>query len=215
MWKVMATLSLAWATLALPAHALEPDRTVTGSSVYSTHDPKLRIDLPSPARYLGADRWILGGYDDCEMHLFAETDAKQQTGRLYWVQFEAYVPEKPDLHHNYSGSRQIKIAGLDFYLDTWVDDSHAPVTPDSDDAHMRELLSSKGVHLADGMIYVRLVHLPDAEKRHEVMVIYGENIAPTGFTAAQLGKRGAERSRWSSIEQGLIQRALAQVKVTP
>ena len=36
-----------------------------------------------------------------------------------------------------------------------------------------------------GMKYVRLVHLLDEQKRRELMIIYGENLAPTGFTAAE------------------------------
>ena len=30
-------------------------------------------------------------------------------------------------------------------------------------------------------MYVRLVHLLDKEKRKELMIIYGEDLAPTGF----------------------------------
>ena len=36
-----------------------------------------------------------------------------------------------------------------------------------------------------GMKYVRLVHLLDEQKRRELMIIYGENLAPTGFTPAE------------------------------
>ena len=39
------------------------------------------------------------------------------------------------------------------------------------------------------MMDVRLVHLLDAEKRKELMIIYGEDLASTGFTAADLRKR--------------------------
>ncbi len=34
------------------------------------------------------------------------------------------------------------------------------------------------------MKYVRLVHLLDEQRRKELMIIYGEDLAPTGFTAA-------------------------------
>lgn len=126
MWKTMASASLALACLALPAHGQTPDRTVSGTSVTSTHDPKIRIDLPASAQYVGADRWLLLGFDDCEMHLFVDADADKHIQRLYWVQFEAYIPERPDMHHDYSGSRHITINGLDFYLDTWVQDASQP-----------------------------------------------------------------------------------------
>lgn len=213
MWKTIATLSLAQAVL--PAHALQPERSVTGTAISSTQLPKIRIDLPTDATYLGADRWILGGYDDCEMHLFVEADADRKIQRLYWVQFEAYVPDKPELHHNYSGSRHLTVGGIDFYLDTWVRAGAHPVTSDSDEARAHDMISARGYHLpADGM-YVRLVHLPDAQKRHEVMIIYAEDLASTGYTAEQLGKQGAEHDQWPQIEKALIQRALTRIAVHP
>jgi hypothetical protein len=211
MWKKLAMLSLAMACMALPAHAQEPERTVHGSSVISTLDPKIRVDLPASAQYVGADRWLLLGFDDCEMHLFVDADAGKHIQRLYWVQFEAYIPERPEAHHDYSGSRHITIDGLDFYLDTWVSDASQPTEKDSDGDHERRLLAAKGFKRPANGMYVRLVHLPDAEKRKELMVIYGEDLAPVGFTAAALGEHGEAHDRWAGIEKGLIERAMRHV----
>ncbi len=215
MWKTMAMASLTLACLVLPAHGQTPERTVRGTTVISSHDPKIRIDLPASAQYVGADRWLLLGFDDCEMHLFVDADADKRIQRLYWVQFEAYIPSRPELHHDYAGSRHVTINGLDFYLDTWVQDANEPSEPGSDGEHQRQLLAAKGyLRPANGM-YVRLVHLPDAQKRKELMVIYGEDLAPTGFTAAQLGKGGAEHARWPAIEKALIERAREHVSFQP
>ena len=41
-----------------------------------------------------------------------------------------------------------------------------------------------------GMMYVRLVHLLDEQKRKELMIIYGEYLAPTGFSVADLSQGG-------------------------
>lgn len=64
-------------------------------------------------------------------------------------------------------------------------------------------------------MYVRLVHLPDAQKRKELMVIYGEDLAPTGFSAAQLGEHGAAHDRWPAIEKALIERVQSRVTFSP
>jgi hypothetical protein len=214
MWKTMATLSLALAC-ALPALAAEPERTVSGSTVTSTHDPKIRVDLPTTATYVGSDRWMLLGFDDCEMHVFVDAGPDKRIQRLYWVQFEAYIPERPELHHDYSGSRHITINGLDFYLDTWVQDAGQPAEKDSDGDHQRRLLAAKGYQRPANAMYVRLVHLPDAQKRKELMVIYGEDLASTGFTAAQLGEHGTAHDRWPAIEKALIDRAQQRVSFQP
>lgn len=36
------------------------------------------------------------------------------------------------------------------------------------------------------------------------MIIYAEDLAPTGFTAADLQKGGKARNQWPAIEKGLI-----------
>lgn len=64
-----------------------------------------------------------------------------------------------------------------------------------------------------GMMYVRLVHLLDEQKRKELMFIYGEDLAPTGFTAADLKKSGKAYDQWPAIEKSLIERAEKKIKI--
>ena len=56
-------------------------------------------------------------------------------------------------------------------------------------------MHAKGYRMPEAMIYVRLVHLLDKGKRKELMAIYGEDLAPTGFTAAELSEGGKARDR--------------------
>jgi hypothetical protein len=46
------------------------------------------------------------------------------------------------------------------------------------------------------MIYVRFVHLLDEQKRKELLIIYAEDVASTGLTAAELHEGGAAYGRW-------------------
>jgi hypothetical protein len=50
------------------------------------------------------------------------------------------------------------------------------------------------------------VHL-DATRRKELMIIYSENLAQTGYTALQLKDGGKDHEKWAAIEDGLIRRA--------
>jgi hypothetical protein len=47
----------------------------------------------------------------------------------------------------------------------------------------------------------------DEQKRKELMIIYGEDVAPTGFTTAELLPGGKAYGQWPAIEKGLIERA--------
>ena len=64
-------------------------------------------------------------------------------------------------------------------------------------------------------MYLRLVHLLDNEKRRELMIIYGEDLAPTGFTAAELSEGGKAHDRWPGIADALLDRAERRIMVEP
>ncbi len=83
---------------------------------------------------------------------------------------------------------------MDFYVDTWVRPNDAEIQPGSDRDHIEALIRAKGHKMPAGMMYVRLVHLLDEQKRKELMIIYAEDVAPTGLTVARTGTRGAKHT---------------------
>ena len=190
-----------------------PERKVAGKAVISERDPAVRIELPQTAHYVGADRWELYGIADCELHAWVEADAQRNVRRLYWVQFEGYLPSRPDLHHTYDSPKHATIGGRDFYVDSWVRTKDAKTEPGSDREHIEALVRAKGNRMPEAVMYVRLVHLLDKDKRKELMIIYGEDLAPTGFTAVELSEGGKAHDRWPGITDGLLERAKRNIKV--
>ena len=199
----------------LAEQSAAPERKVTRSAVLSAQDPGVRVQLPESAQYVGADRWVLYGIADCELHAFVEADPQKNVQRLYWVQFEGYLPTKPDLHHRYDSPRHAAIGGLDFYVDTWVRPDTAQTQKGSDREHIEALLRQKGYRMPAGMMYVRLVHLLDQQKRKELMIIYGEDLAPTGLSAADLSEGGKAFAKWPVIDKDLVERAKQKIAVQP
>lgn len=197
----------------LAAQTAAPERKVAGHTIVSERDPSLRIKLPQSAAYVGADRFVLYGIADCELHAFVESDAHKNVQRLYWVQFEAYLPSKAGLHHTYDSPRHTTIAGLDFYVDTWVRAAGEKTTPGSDLEHIQALVRAKGYKWPAAMMSVRLVHLLDPAKRKELMIIYSEDLAPTGFTADDLHPGGKAHDQWPAIEKDLIERAKENIRI--
>lgn len=193
------------AQTAPPEHQVE--RHVAGNVITSERDPALRIELPKAVNYVGADRWVLYGIADCELHAWVAVDGQKKIRQLYWVQFEGYVPSHPDLHHTYDSPKHATIGGEDFYVDSWVRAKDAKTDAGSDREHIEALVTAKGYRMPEGMMYVRLVHLLDKEKRKELMIILGEDLAPTGFTAADLSEGGKKYDQWPGIADGLLERA--------
>jgi hypothetical protein len=195
---------------------LKPERKVAGHVITSERDPAVRIELPKAAHYAGTDRWVLYGIADCELHAWVETaeaDPQKTVRRLYWVQFEGYVPSRPDLHHTYDSPKHTTIGGMDFFVDSWVRTKDAKTEAGSDREHIEALVRAKGYRMPEGMMYVRLVHLLDKEKRKELMIIYGEDLEPAGLTAADLSEGGKAHDRWPGIADGLLQRAEKDIAI--
>ncbi|MDE2184635.1 MAG: hypothetical protein KGJ78_16570 [Alphaproteobacteria bacterium] len=209
------------ASLLVPA-AAAPARTVSGDVVVSPRDPAVRIRLSKDLHYVGTRRFVLrdrrlGAFDDCQLYAFVKP--RQGALRsLTWVQFEAYRPGHPELHHTYDSPRHATIGGLDFYVDTWVSAGMARPEPGSDEEQFYALLAAHG-YARVPMMFVRLVHLTDATKRKELMIIHGEEL-PSGLRAGDLQKGGAAYARWPAIERELIGRtedgiAISAVPIRP
>jgi hypothetical protein len=197
----------------LTAQTTPTERKVLGNVVTSERDPAVRIELPKAVRYVGADRWVLYDIADCELHAFVEADAQKNVQRLYWVQFEGYLSSRPDLHHTYDSPKHATVGGMDFYVDTWVRTKDASTESGSDREHIEALVRAKGYRMPEAMMYVRLVHLLDNEKRKELMIIYGEDLAPTGFTASELSEGGKAHDRWQGIADAMLERAERRIAI--
>jgi len=206
-------LLLFLASCFLAAQSTAPERTVNGNVITSARDPKIRITVPQSAKYLGADRWPLYDLADCELHAFVDPGKDKNVQRLYWIQFEGYLPSKPEMNYTYDSPQHATIGGLDFFVDTWVRPNDAPVRPGSDREHVEALVRKGGYSIPAGMMYVRLVHLLDETRRRELMVVYGEDLAPTGFTASDLDEHGKAHDRWTEIAKGLVERAQQKIRV--
>lgn len=186
-------------TIAAQALQPQPVRLVTANVVTSNRDPAVRITLPKQMRYVGTDRWILFGIANCQLFAFVDADPNKRVRRLYWVQFEGYVPSMPKLHHKYDSKEHATMGGMDFFVDTWTGSS-TPSKPDiepladfirskgytvpsgintgSDEQHIDALIASKGYKLPAKLSSVRFVHTLDAARK-ELMIIYSEQSSST------------------------------------
>jgi hypothetical protein len=192
-----------------------PERQVQANVVISQRDPKIRIQLPSSVQYVGADRWPLYDIADCELHLFVEATREKRIERLYWIQFEQYLPSRPELHHTYPFTKTDTLNGLLFDVRARFGPGNERSKPGSDREHVQALLRAKGYTMPDAMMNVRLVHLLDNQKRKELMIIYAEDLQPAGFSLDDLMPGAKHAGEWATLEAGLIRRAKAAITLFP
>lgn len=206
------------ALLCCPALASDypsPERHVQANVITSERDPKIRIQLPSSVQYVGAARWPLYDIADCELHVFVDATPQKKIEHMYWVQFEQYLPSRPELHHIYPFTKTDTLSGLLFDVRARFGPGNETSKPGSDSEHVQTLLRAKGYMMPEATMNVRLVHLLDEGKRKELMIIYAEDLGPTGFSLNDLMPGGKHASEWPSLESGLIRRAKAAITLSP
>src|SRR5438105_4230147 len=98
----MKTFTLALVVLVCLAAAaqdeLKVERTVEGNTLTSQSLPSARLTFAAPFRYVGAQRFVLYGVADAEQHFFVDADKAGHIRRLYWLQFEHFLPSNTDAY---------------------------------------------------------------------------------------------------------------------
>ena len=200
-WLVVAITSLV--TLFTPAFAQSASsppeqkpaqqlsRTVKGQVLTSTETPAVKLEFDKAFKYAGGHDFILYEVARAEQHFFVDADKEGRIKRVYWVQFEGYLPSNTHTYR-YKVNKTVSIGGLEFIADAYARNIKGNQgRPDSDGARARAFLESKGYRMAsDDMLSQRLVHLVDEAKRNELMIIYMEDLSGTGLTAADLAAGG-------------------------
>jgi hypothetical protein len=189
-------------------------RSVKDQILTSTEMPAVRIEFDKEFKYVGGQSFILYDVAHAEQHFFLDADEEGRVKRMYWVQFEGYLPTNSNVYR-YQVTKTHVIGGLEFIADAYARNMKAsPRRPDSDGARTWAFLEGKGYRMAsDEVLSQRLVHLVDEAKRNELMIIYVEDLSGTGLTAADLAEGGRAAPEWGEISKGLLDRAVKGMKV--
>ena len=189
-------------------------RTAKGNTLSSPELPKLKLRFDDDFKYAGGQSFILYNVARAEQHFYVDADQDGKVSRLYWVQFEGYLPSNT-YAYDYDSPKKVTIGGLEFFADVYarkVDPKEG--RPDSDGNRAREFLLSKGYKVAgDEVMMQRLVNMVTPDNRTELMIIYLEVLTPTGLTAADLNKGGKAESKWPEISAGLLKRAIEDLRI--
>ena len=189
--------------------------SVEGSVLSSSGFPTGAISMAPTLTYVGRDLFVLYGVASCEIHLFVEAARDGRVLRLYWFQFEGYLPSWIPRSYDYSDDAyRTPIGDKEFYDSVSyynVTDSRDEWRADSDIMHVIRLLKSQGYRLEDDVMRIRFVHL-DEEKKKELMIIYMEDLAQHDLTVSRFdGPEG--QSRWDDIQAAMRVRALSGMTI--
>jgi hypothetical protein len=192
----------------------QPTRSVKGQIITSSEKPAVRLEFDKGFRYVGGQNFILYNVARAEQHFFVDADKDGRIKRMYWVQFEGYLPTNTNAYR-YRVNKTVNIGGLEFIADAAARNIKSNQgRPDSDGARARTFLESKGYRMAsDDVLWQRLVHLIGDAKRDELMIIYMEDLSGMGLTAADLASDGKAAGQWDGMAGGLLDRATKGLKI--
>jgi len=151
------------------------EREVKGQTIVSNQLPAADLTVSDDFRYVGSQVVDLYGVADAEQHIFTTPDTSGPVSRVYWFQFEHYLPTNSHTY-SYRADRTVDVGGLQFIYDVQGFSNYGGAVrdPRSDGAAVVALLAKH--HLAVPLRFgrVRMFHLPTADHRSELMIIYGE-----------------------------------------
>jgi hypothetical protein len=213
----LAILSLALCCLSSApfAQPLAPTRTVSGNVVTSQADPSVQIQVEPKAVYVGTARFVLFGTADCEIHLFVDADASKRIRRVYWIQFEAYLPTHPTLRYTtLSSYTPLEMSGLPFFQRARFGQSTDVPRADSDAEKAYALLKQYGYAFPAETMNVTYKHF-FADMRKELLLMVIEDMSLANTTFAQLEQDGAVQPAWTPIAEQLKERSSKVFSIRP
>jgi len=192
-----------------------PERGVRGNTVFSSDIPKIQIQVDESFRYVGNLKFTLMDVAWVDIYYFVDADGADLK-RTFHVQFEGYLPDNTHSYH-YPSKERVKLGGHDYIFDAifWSPGAAVQERPNSDTAHGHRFLQEKGYNVG-GMRDVmreRYVRLLDEARRNEILLIYAENLAQYGLTAADLAVGGKSAQEWPRLREEMHQRSRASFKV--
>jgi len=192
-------------------------RAVSGNDLVSNYDPAAVLRFDPAYRHIGGQKFILYGSADTEQHFFVETHDNGSLSSVYWIQYEAYLPDKPWTYDYDDSPLRVTLGDYEFFTDTAV----VSFDPDrkrkrgTDGAMARQFLASKGFVFPREFAYARLVYLTDESRQKELMIIFIDDLAPKGLTAAELEEGGTEHSSWAEVEKAHLDKIRKTLTVLP
>jgi len=160
-----------------------PTRQVHGDTLVSPADPAATLIVNPAFRYAGGQVIDILKVAGAEQYFFIDAAPDRSIRRFYWIQFEYFYPTNSH-NYNYSGikgQKQVTLGRLSFMGDVRVGPNYFTDDdrPGSDSKAAEEFLRAKGFDIAGTFVTLRMFHLPDASKRRELMIIYGEALPDT------------------------------------
>jgi hypothetical protein len=189
-------------------------RSVVGKTLISDALPKIKVKLKGDFRYVGKFDFRIRDVAAGERYVFVEADRNKRIRRLFIAQFEGFLPGVAQTY-NYRFDDALKFGAHKFRQNTYAysNEESERENPQNEGALTAKFLREKGYKFEDEFMMSRFVTVPDAERRHELILFYIENVGPTGRRVSDFYRGDDETEIWREISAGLTERSLKAFEI--
>lgn len=193
----------------------DPLRVVHGQELSSSSLPAIRLRVDSGFHFVGVVPFRIRDVAEGERFIFV--DAPSNTvDRLVIAQFERILPTSEEIYR-YSFDDALVVGGLRFRRNTFAFSHTSAIkeNPAGEAALTVAFLAEHGYHIADEVMSVRYVTVPDDARKHELILFYIEPLEPAGTRLMELYSGDAETEIWRAIGTALVKRAEKAIAILP
>ncbi len=151
-------------------------RQIKGRTIVSEESPRAKLSIRRGLRFIGTQRVNLHGNAEAEQYVFAKPGRDKIVEQFYLIQFEHFLPTN-HFTYDYASMRTTQIGDLQFNYDVKSFPNLGALLMEdqgSDGEAMAQLLAKQHLVLPKNTVLVRMFHLPSADHRTELMILYGE-----------------------------------------
>jgi len=206
-------LSTAFAQTAVEANT-NALRHLKGRTIVSEKFPKVQLTIGKGFLFVGKQQVNLHGNAEAEQYVFAKPGGENIAKQFLLIQFEHFLPTN-SFTYDYSSMPTTQMGNLPFNYDVKsLPDLGALMLDDkgSDGAAMVQLLAKRHISLPHNTAMVRMFHVPSADRRTELMIIYGEAL-PQDFAVPARKSGDSLDKESSSSAQTFLEHARQEIVV--
>lgn len=191
-------------------------RRIKGRTIFSEESPRVQLTIRRGLQFIGTQKVNLHGKAEAEQYVFARSGRDNIVEQFYLIQFEHFLPTN-HFTYDYASMRTTQIGNFQFNYDVKsIPNLGALLMEDqgSDGEALEQLLAKQHLVLPQNTAVVRMFHLPSADHRTELMIVYGEALPQN--TAVPIRSGGVSLDAESpSSAQVFLERAREGLIIQP
>ena len=134
--------------------------------------------------------------------------------RMFIAQFEGFLPDVDDFYrYNFDNAQMFGSHKFRQNTFAYSNREKCRENPAGEGVLTFDFLQQKGFSVEDELMLSRFLTVPDAEKKHELILFYIENVSETKHKKSEFYKDDEATEVWKNISKDLTQRSLKAFEI--